>query len=122
MTCPECHAARVTPIVYGFPSPQLVTALKKQKVLLGGDYLVEGDPSWACRACQSRWRAWPFAWPAVGPEQESLGVAPHPGLSGNSGCSPGLGTDLDDAQPLPEWELEKPPFIRTYTDSEDGSQ
>lgn len=122
MTCPECHAARVTPIVYGFPSPQLVTALKKQKVLLGGDYLVEGDPSWACRACQSRWRAWPFAWPAVGPEQESLGVAPHPGISGKSGCGPGLGTDLDDAQPLPEWELEKPPFIRTYTDSEDGSQ
>ena len=46
MTCPECHAARVTPIVYGSPSPQLVTALKKQQVLLGGDYLVEGDPSW----------------------------------------------------------------------------
>ena len=122
MTCPECHAARVTPIVYGFPSPQLVTALKKQQVLLGGDYLVEGDPSWACRACQSRWRAWPFAWPEVGPEQESLGIAPHPGLSGQSGCGPGLGTDLDDAQPLPEWELEKPPFIRTYADSEDGSQ
>ena len=122
MTCPECHAARVTPIVYGFPSPQLVTALKKQQVLLGGDYLVEGDPSWACRACQSRWRAWPFAWPEVGPEQESLSIAPHPGLSGQSGCGPGLGTDLDDAQPLPEWELEKPPFIRTYADSEDGSQ
>ena len=121
MTCPECHAARVTPIVYGFPSPQLVTALKKQKVLLG-------ETTWwrvirAGRvACQSRWRAWPFAWPAVGLEQERLGIAPHPGLSGKSGCGPGLGTDLDDAQPLPEWELEKPPFIRTYTDSEDGSQ
>ena len=63
MLCPECHASRVTPTVYGFPSPELVAALRRGAVSLGGDYLVEGDPCWACAACESRWRAWPFAWP-----------------------------------------------------------
>jgi hypothetical protein len=74
-------------------------------VLLGGDYLVECDPSWACGACQSRWRAWPFAWPDVSEEDRRVaGVAPHPGLSGSSSRGLGAGADLDDPQPLPPWD------------------
>jgi len=61
LTCPECLTSKVTPVVYGFPSPKLVDATNLRTVQLGGDYLVEGDPVWACRACQSRWAAWPFA-------------------------------------------------------------
>ena len=96
MMCPECLSSKVLPIVYGFPSPPLVAALKKSRVLLGGDYLVEGDPSWACGACQSRWRTWPFAWPNLSDEDRSwAGVTPHPGVSGSSGQGPGLGADLD---------------------------
>ena len=102
MTCPECLATRVTPIVYGFPSPALVSALRRGRVLLGGDYLVDGDPAWGCRACHSRWLRWPFAWPDVGPEQIERGISPAPGLSGARGGARGAGVDLDDATPIAE--------------------
>ena len=102
MTCPECLATRVTPIVYGFPSPALVSALMRGRVLLGGDYLVDGDPAWGCRACHSRWLRWPFAWPDVGPEQIERGISPAPGLSGARGGARGAGVDLDDATPIAE--------------------
>ena len=73
-------------LVPGFPSPALVAALRRSHVLLGGDYLVEGDPSWACPACQSRWRVWPFAWPVAddgaGAGAAAAGVAAYPGLCG----------------------------------------
>ena len=86
MTCPECLTSKVTPIVYGFPSPALVAAMRGGVVLLGGDYLVEGDPNWACKACQSRWRAWPFAWPddalAAADERRLARVSSRPGLAG----------------------------------------
>ena len=86
MLCPECHASRVTPTVYGFPSPELVAALRRGAVSLGGDYLVEGDPCWACAACESRWRAWPFAWPDASwisaEELAEAGVSPWPGNLG----------------------------------------
>ena len=86
MTCPECLTSKVTPIVYGFPSPALVAAMRGGVVALGGDYLVEGDPNWACKACQSRWRAWPFAWPddalAAADERRLARVSSRPGLAG----------------------------------------
>ena len=81
MMCPECLSSKVLPIVYGFPSPPLVAALKKSRVLLGGDYLIEGDPSWACGACQSRWRAWPFAWPDYASNDEDRRWAGRRGAS-----------------------------------------
>ena len=86
MTCPECLTSKVTPIVYGFPSPALVAAMRDGLVLLGGDYLVEGDPNWACKACQSRWRAWPFSWPddalVAADERRRMRVNSRPGAAG----------------------------------------
>lgn len=110
MTCPECLSSKVLPVVYGFPSPPLVAALKKSRVLLGGDYLVEGDPIWACGTCQSRWRAWPFAWPHLAEEDRAwAGVADHPGTTASG--PRGVDADLDDPQPLPAWErTDNPPF------------
>ncbi len=124
MTCPECLSCKVMPIVYGFPSPALVTALKRSEVLLGGDYLVEGDPSWACRLCQSRWRAWPFAWPDPGDVRAiKAGIVPHPGLSGESGGGRGRGADLDDVSPLPRWEeTNRPPFLSPPAPEDDVSE
>ena len=86
MTCPECLTSKVTPIVYGFPSPALVAAMRGGVVALGGDYLVEGDPNWACKACQSRWRAWPFSWPddalVAADERRRMRVNSRPGAAG----------------------------------------
>jgi len=56
---------------------------------------VSNSTSRACPACQSRWRVWPFAWPAAeasahegaravaaGAGSGAAGVAVYPGLSG----------------------------------------
>lgn len=59
--CPACLRAPLQPIVYGFPSPALVAAQRKSLVWLGGDYLIKGDPSWACMGCESRWLTFPWA-------------------------------------------------------------
>ena len=56
-------------------------------VALGGDTTwVEGDPNWACKACQSRWRAWPFSWPddalVAADERRRMRVNSRPGAAG----------------------------------------
>jgi len=92
MTCPECLTSKVTPIVYGFPSPSLVDAARNGIVNLGGDYLTEGDPNWACRACRSRWRAWPFSWPdrsVVCDAEHEDGTRKDTYFSPKPGTSPG---------------------------------
>jgi hypothetical protein len=62
LRCPCCLSARsLTAVVYGFPSGALVAAQRAARVLLGGDYLVDNDPAWACAACGLQWRAWPWA-------------------------------------------------------------
>jgi hypothetical protein len=61
LRCPCCAASgALTAIVYGFPSVSLVTCQREGRVLLGGDYLLENDPAWACAACGLQWRAWPW--------------------------------------------------------------
>lgn len=44
MTCPECLTSKVTPIVYGFPSPALVAAMRGGVVALGGRLPGRGRP------------------------------------------------------------------------------
>ena len=61
LRCPSCLARPLAPVVYGFPSPQLVPAQRSGRVLLGGDYLLERDPTWSCAACGLQWRQWPWA-------------------------------------------------------------
>ena len=62
MRCPCCAAPRaLTPVAYGFPAAGLVAAQRAGKLLLGGDYLMEKDPAWACAACGLQWTAWPWA-------------------------------------------------------------
>ena len=74
-------------------------------VALGGDYLVEGDPNWACKACQSRWRAWPFSWPddalVAADERRRMRVSSRPGFSGaGHGGGGGRGGTVDN---LTDW-------------------
>lgn len=54
-------------VVYGFPSPPLVAEQRAGRVRLGGDYLLDADPLWACIACEARWAAWPWAVGGVPP-------------------------------------------------------
>ena len=45
----------VCPMLYGFPSGQLVQAMKKGWLVLEGDYLLEDQPLWLCTSCNFRW-------------------------------------------------------------------
>jgi hypothetical protein len=53
------------------------------RVLLGGDYLVENDPAWACSACGLQWRAWP--WAAGGAVEECPPAARVAGAGAGAG-------------------------------------
>ena len=139
MTCPECLTSKVTPIVYGFPSPALVAAMRGGVVALGGDYLVEGDPNWACKACQSRWRAWPFSWPddalVAADERRRMRVSSRPGAAGaGHGGGGGRGGggggqedafgDLDRATPIEpsaaDGRLRRASFVRDDSNGDDA--
>ena len=125
MTCPECLSCKVMPIVYGFPSPALVTALKRSEVLLGGDYLVEGDPSWACRLCQSRWRAWPFAWPDPGGRARDQGGGSFPtrACPGRAEAGEAEARTWTTSRRCRAWEeTNRPPFLSPPAPEDDVSE
>jgi hypothetical protein len=45
------------PIVYGLPGPDIFEAAERGEVAIGGCVIgrPDGDPHWACPACQHRW-------------------------------------------------------------------
>lgn len=61
MRCPSCAASPLIPIVFGYPSPPLVSLQRAGRVLLGGDYLLDRDPTWCCPGCGLQWKTWPWA-------------------------------------------------------------
>lgn len=58
--CPKCGDATVVPIVYGFPSAPLLSGMSVQRLVLGGDHLIEACHVWACSGCRSCFRYFPF--------------------------------------------------------------
>jgi hypothetical protein len=60
MRCPSCSASPLIPIVFGYPSSPLVSLQRAGRVLLGGDYLLDRDPTWCCAQCGLQWRTWPW--------------------------------------------------------------
>mmetsp|Transcript_35963 Transcript_35963/g.99085 ORF Transcript_35963/g.99085 Transcript_35963/m.99085 type:complete len:341 (-) Transcript_35963:145-1167(-) len=60
-TCPECGAIEaVTPVVCGFPSPQLAAHHRTGSLVLTENCGVMGPP-WVCRRCHVEWEEYPFA-------------------------------------------------------------
>lgn len=60
MLCPQCGAPAVVPCVYGYPTQALLAAMSRGRVLLGGDYLIDQEPTWACKTCEAQFASWPF--------------------------------------------------------------
>jgi hypothetical protein len=56
---------QVIPLVFGFPSRQLVANQSRGYLLLGGDNLADGEPHmkpcWVCRSCGIRYTRYPHA-------------------------------------------------------------
>lgn len=54
--CPVCKSKKeFTPIVYGYPTPELAEKAKKGKVILGGCILGTGIQFHKCKKCGSRY-------------------------------------------------------------------
>ncbi len=60
MQCPNCQQLKVVPIVYGFPSHLLVRNMRANKLRMGNDHLIEGQPIWTCTACTKEFTDFPF--------------------------------------------------------------
>eukprot|EP00877_Chromochloris_zofingiensis_P008437 jgi/Chrzof1/3847/Cz13g11010.t1 len=58
--CPRCGVCSVVPIVYGFPSAQLLAGMQGGRLMLGGDHLIESCHVWACSGCRSCYRYYPY--------------------------------------------------------------
>lgn len=51
---------KVVPVVYGFPSNELVTLQKAGKIRMFGDYLLEGAATWTCLGCSAEYLGYPW--------------------------------------------------------------
>lgn len=73
MRCPSCGAGALKPIVYGFPSPQLLQCMRSKRCVLGGDHLIEACHVWACTCagCNVSFRHFPYDDVAVWAEEHA---------------------------------------------------
>ena len=53
--CPNCGARSSIPIIYGYPSEEMLEAGKAGEIRLGGCCITDDDPDWVCSQCGHRW-------------------------------------------------------------------
>ena len=53
--CPKCQSERVVPIVYGFPSDEMLELIASGEVEPGGCCVQLGQPQFTCRECGHDW-------------------------------------------------------------------
>ena len=62
--CPHCNygSHSIVPVVYGFPTAELVRLMKDGKVFLGGDHIIPGCSVYICnrKECKMAWSNWPY--------------------------------------------------------------
>jgi DNA-directed RNA polymerase subunit RPC12/RpoP len=51
LTCPECGAKELLPVLMGMPTPALEEAALRGEVMLGGCIIGPDDPEYACARC-----------------------------------------------------------------------
>ena len=51
--CPSC-GGELLPLVFGYPSPEMMKAANRGEIALGGCVLPEDPPLYECSACDSR--------------------------------------------------------------------
>jgi hypothetical protein len=49
--CPRCEADAVSPILYGFPTPEAEGAAARGEIELGGCVVSDEAPIWRCARC-----------------------------------------------------------------------
>ena len=53
--CPRCGANAGIPIIYGYPSEEMLEADKANEIRLGGCCITDDDPDRVCTQCDHRW-------------------------------------------------------------------
>ena len=54
----------MVPVVYGFPSTELIAVMQgTQGVILGGDHVIKDSATWICKVCKGGWAKWPYCRP-----------------------------------------------------------
>ncbi len=52
--CPKCRAAKLLPIMYGYPMEEALEGARRGEIMLGGCVVHGNDPQWGCAACGTR--------------------------------------------------------------------
>jgi hypothetical protein len=50
--CPRCGNTATVPIIYGYPTEELVAESDRGEVELGGCAIMGDDPRWHCPKCE----------------------------------------------------------------------
>ena len=53
--CPRCGSLRFVEILYGRPTSEGMEAVDRGEMILGGCFIMPGQPDWACTACGYKW-------------------------------------------------------------------
>jgi hypothetical protein len=53
LSCPQCGARTVVPVMYGYPSGDMFEAEQAGEVILGGCVVRAGLPAWKCTSCDT---------------------------------------------------------------------
>ena len=54
--CPKCSKKdSIVPIVYGYPSPEMIDDFDEGNVSLGGCSISDANPDYECNACGNKW-------------------------------------------------------------------
>ena len=54
--CPHCKSEKNIPIIYGYPSAQMLKESKRGKIDLGGCGVTENDPNRFCKDCGNKFK------------------------------------------------------------------
>jgi hypothetical protein len=53
--CPSCESEEVAKITHGYPGLEMLEALDRGEIVLGGCCVTEDDPEWHCKDCEYEW-------------------------------------------------------------------
>jgi hypothetical protein len=53
--CPKCGSTKFMEILYGRPTDEAWGAIERGEIILGGCFVMPGQPHWKCASCGHEW-------------------------------------------------------------------
>ena len=54
-SCPRCGSSKIVGILYGRPNDEGWDAVESGEYILGGCFVMPGQPDWECTTCSYQW-------------------------------------------------------------------